>query len=189
MAAIGFSIFCCITDKYGGGTDGFLYVIFRLIARHIKLAAKLAVGFLVAFVGMMAILQMNAEMREPAQTGKGGGYQTEKLAAFINRATLPVQWAVDGFINLLGIVTLAMLLGLEQVARYYHQHPFTFHVALVILYLVWVGFNIYDIVSDELLSDDKGKRISWSFVTFGTWVFIVLSVSHISATSWPLLVG
>jgi hypothetical protein len=62
------------------------------------------------------------------------------------------------------------------------------HVALVILYLVWLGFNIYDLVSDELLSDDKWKRIFWSFVTFGTWVFFVLLVSYISTTCWSLLI-
>ena len=162
--------------------------MFRLYGRHIKLATKLALGFLVAVFGMMAILQMNSEMREPIRAGNGGGYQTEKLAGFINRATLPAQWVVDGIINLLGFITLAIVLGLEQVASYYHQHSLPLHVALVIMYLVWLAFNIYDLVSDELLSDDKGKRISWSFVTFGTWMFIVLLVNYISTTCWSLLI-
>jgi hypothetical protein len=189
VAAIAFTAFCCSVDGAGGGSNKFSWVIFRLYGRHIKLAMKLAVGVLVAFVGMMAVLQMNSEIREPIGAGNGGSYQTEKLAGFINRATLPVQWVVDGIINLLGFITLAVLLGLEQVASYYHQHSLPLHVALVILYLVWLGFNIYDLVSDELLSDDKGKRISWSFVTFGTWVFFVLLVSYISITRWSLLIN
>jgi len=90
VAAIGFSNFCCIADKHGGGTDSLLHVIFHLGARHMKLAKKLVVGLLVAFVGMIAVLQMNAERREPFQAGNGGGAQTEKLAWFVNRTTLPV---------------------------------------------------------------------------------------------------
>ena len=151
------------------------------------LAAILVVGFLVAFVGMMAILQINAEMREPVQ-GENGGYQTEKLAGFVNRATLPVQWAVDGFVNLLGIITMIILFGVEQVANYYHQHPFPFLVAALVLYLVWLGFTIFDIVSDELLSDDNVKRISWSLVTFGTWASIVFVVGYV-LTHWSSFGG
>lgn len=188
VAAVAFTVFCWLLDGVGGGSNTFSWVIFRPYARHIKVVLKLAAGFAVAFVGTMAILQMNAEMREPIQVGNGG-YQTEKLAGFINRTTLPVQWAVDGFINLLGFITLAILLGLERLTRYYHGHSFTFHVVLVILYLVWLGFAIYDIVSDELLSDDKGKRIAWSFVTLGTWAFIVLLKSYISTICWSLLGG
>lgn len=185
MAAVAFTVFCWFLDGVGGGSNRFSWVIFRLYARHIKLALKLAAGFVVAFVGTMAILQMNAEMREPIPVGNGG-YQTERLAGFINRTTLPVQLAVDGFINLLGFITLAILLGLERLMRYYHRHSFGFHVSLVILYLVLLGFSIYDIVFDELLSDEKGKRIAWSFVTLGTWASIVLMMNYILTICWSL---
>jgi hypothetical protein len=171
-----------------GGSNKFSSVIFRLYGRHIKLATKLAISSPAAFVGMMAILQMNAQMREPVQV-VNRGYRTQKLPGFVNRAMLPVQQAVDGSINLLDLIILAILIGLERVASYDRQHSFPFHAAFVILHVVWLVVNIYDIVSNELLSDDYGKSISWSFVTFVAWVFIVLSMSYITTTCRSLLVS
>jgi exo beta-1,2-glucooligosaccharide sophorohydrolase (non-reducing end) len=61
-----------------------LLIIVGLIAVAVALSRSpnslrtLAAGFLLALVGMMAILQMNAEMREPVQTGaSGSGADTE----------------------------------------------------------------------------------------------------------------
>jgi hypothetical protein len=58
---------------------------------------------------------------EPVQAGNGGA-QTEKLAWFIDRTTLPVQRDVDGLSYVLGVISTAIPLGLEQLVTYYRQH-------------------------------------------------------------------
>jgi hypothetical protein len=58
---------------------------------------------------------------EPVQAGNGGGAQTEKLAWFINRTTLPIQRAIDRIIDLFGVISTAIPLGLEQLVTYCSQ--------------------------------------------------------------------
>jgi len=84
VTAIGFSSFGCITDKHGGGAGSFLNVIFDLVARHKTLATKLRVGLLVAFVGIIAVLQMNAERR--ACSGRQRRRRSNGKARLVHRS-------------------------------------------------------------------------------------------------------
>jgi hypothetical protein len=179
VGILGFLIFCCFVDSNGGGTDSFFYVFCRLIARHFKLAVKLFIGILLAYLAIGAAFEGAAKLPSPSVPGIGrNNSEAERFAGFMNRATAPLQWAVNGFINLLGFLAMAILFGVDQVARYYHQHPSVFYVAAMLLYSLWLGLNIYDIVCDELLSDDKMKRVFWSVVTFCAWAFIVLVIGE-----------
>lgn len=71
----------------------------------------------------------------------------------------------------------------------YQQHQLVGNLISSALYLFWLGFTIYDIVSDELLSDSKIKAINWSLATFGAWALLVFTVGYISVTYYSLLLG
>ena len=149
LASIIFGIYCFVTDNViGGGSNRFSYIFCRLVARHVKLAFWLVVGEIVLWVTAMSFLSRLGNKSKP----KGGGPQSEKLAGFLNTVTFPVQCLVYGVLNILGIIALGILCGQEWISDNYNQHPVAYIVAAAILYLLWLGYTIRDLVKSEITS-------------------------------------
>jgi len=148
LSSIIFVIFCFVTDYVGGGSNKFSYILCRLVARHIKLAFWLVVGEILVWLTALSFLSRLGNKSKQ----KGGGPQSEKLAGFLNAVTFPVQCLVYGVLNLLGLVAVAILFGQEQILDSYHLHPVPYTVAAAILYLLWLGYTIRDLVKSEITS-------------------------------------
>jgi len=196
IGIIAFVIYCFLAEANCSAKHSptIVTILCRLVARHIKLACKLFVGLLYFIVGMGCILKMNTlmiEQKKASDAGRGGA-QTEQLAGFINRVTLPVQMAVDGLIGTLGLIALGIGFGIFGLAHSAHQHPLPYIAAAVAVYLLWLVLNIHEVVEEEVISDwtwtesenpgdprpvphrilTKKDHATWSLLTAVLWIVI-----------------
>ena len=157
----------------------YVNVLSRLIYRHVSLALKLFIGLIWFLFGMFAIIGMV----EKSHKGTGaGGPETERLAGFINHVSYPAQMIVDGFINILGLIAVGVIFGLDWLKTSVQNNPNSYIAAAIITYLVWLALAILDIVSDEFesaQSAQKSKTYPISAFTFVLWIAFVLSAPYV----------
>jgi hypothetical protein len=113
-----------------------------LLWRHIVLAAKIAFGFICAIVSCLMILEAASSLAAPANVAAvGGGVQGEKFFKFMNLVTMPVQYAVEGFVTILGFVAMLVLMFSESLTKRAEANPVLTISILVAIYLVWLYFT------------------------------------------------
>ena len=137
---------CCIADSNASGDGKPYYAFSRMVARHVKLAVKLVFGSLLLIMGLWMILAMQKKSHEG--TGNGGP-ETEHLAGFVNRVTLPAQYVVDGFIGLLGLIAILICAGLIGLAHSIETHPLPYLIGAIWLYLLWLRYTMSTVVKEE----------------------------------------
>jgi hypothetical protein len=200
IAAIVFLLYCFMEEWNCGGkhTPTIVRILCRLVARHVKLAWKLLVG-LIYFFGVISIsLQM---MPNPYEKNAPQG----QLANFVDRATTPVQIAVDAALGFLGLVGMGALLGSLAVVKNILLHPMAYGMAAAVLYLLWLGVTICDLVEDEVVFSwtitpnaetggntatgvlTKQDYIAWSAATFVIWITILLTTGAWVCSRIPTL--
>lgn len=153
-------------------------ILCRLVARHIKLALKLLLGLIYFFAGISAVLLMQKDPRA-ADVPEG------HLANFTDRITTPIQMIVDGILGLLGLVAMSALLGSVALLEHVLLHPRLYGAVTFIVYLLWLGITICDLVEEEVVSSWKPAAaeigypsrvlsredyISWSSGVFFLWM-------------------
>lgn len=179
-ATLVFIIYCCSLDSVGGGSNKFHWVLFRLVARHVKLALLLAFGFLMAFITIMGILAEAGAYSE-SMTPYGGGPQLATHRGIVGKA-----WHTGA--SLLAPLALLVCILSSSVRDFYVTHMTACNWVLFDSYLVWLGFTIYALVSNELRSDSsRSTVIVWSAVTAGVWAALVLLTARLAMLYWTAL--
>lgn len=199
IAAIVFGGYCFMAEWNCSAkrSPALVTILCRLVARHIKLAWKLFVGLLCFTFGVICIFEMNKKLAQPA--APEGGF-----ARLMDVVTTPVQVLVDGFVGLLGLLGIALLLGLVALKDSITAHTHFWLGAMIATYLVWLLVTICDLVRDEVVScwtytitEDHGgdvthrvltkqDYVAWSAATFVIWMAVLATTgallsSHIIA--------
>ena len=149
LASIIFGVYCFRTDSVGGGSNRFSNIFCRLVAHHVKLIFWLVIGEVLVWVSALSFL---SRVGKSADKNVGGGFQTEQLSRFFNTITFPAQLLVYGVLNLLGIAALGILCGQEWITNNYDQHPGVYIAVAIVLYLVWLGYTVRNLVLDEIVT-------------------------------------
>lgn len=175
IAILGVAIFCCIKDSVPGGSDSFFDVMCRVLAKHVKLALKLVFWFVAIYLLIMGIFSMNSPQAAPVFGP--GGEQSEKFFRFMNRATAPIQFLLDGVIAMLGFIALGFVIGVQTIIQFFHGHTQACIIGLIAVYLIWLWLTIRGIVWFEYTDDDKTQWAFRSIAACGTWAIIVVLVA------------
>ena len=120
-----------------------------VVARHVVLAWKLVFRSLLVILTLGMILAMQKKSHEG--TGNGGR-ETEQLAGFVNRVTLPVQWVVDGLIEFLGIIAILICAAIIALTDSIGEHPLPYLIGAICLYLLWLGGTLLDTTENAALN-------------------------------------
>lgn len=199
IAAIVFVLYCFMAEWNCSAkhSPAIVTILCRLVARHIKLAWKLLVGLIYFVFGMICIFEMNKKLKQPVAT-EGG------FARFIDVVTTPFQLLVEGIVGILGLLAIAVLLGLSALKDSVIAHPHFWLGVAVVTYLFWLLTTICDLVRDEVVSSwtytvseehggdvahrvlTKQDYIAWSAATFVIWIAVLATTgawlsSHIIA--------
>lgn len=178
IAVIGFLGYCMAKDHYHGGTDSFWSVMCRVIAKNVKLALKIVFVFVAGFFTIMAIFSVNAEGAGAHQSLNAGGPESEKFFRFMNRATYPLQAALDGAMMMLGVLAFCVVFGAQWFVGFYYNHIVICYVILAAIYLVWLWFNTRDIVANEYTDYNESKDVVRSTAAMLVWLVLLAASFH-----------
>jgi hypothetical protein len=225
--ALVFLCFCWHVDKYGGESDSFLQVVLRLIGRHFKLAVKTIFFVFVVIAAFFAILgaavegSSNIHVRGGSARPASSGTASGTFFRFANTVTAPVRWVIEstmGILAVLAILLSVLLMGDGPGDSFLDRgifgeciaHPFVSVPIMLILYLVWLVFNAYDIAASEMwypsgvpsdwssLTDEERKkntiavvtdRFKWSLRAIAVWAAIVGGTVMLAPIYWMFLSG
>ena len=177
IAAIAILIHGALCEHDCGTKMPYVNVLSRLIYRHVKLALKLFMGLIWFLFGMFAIAGV---LKKPQEGTRGGGPETEHLAGFINRVSYPIQMIVNGFINILGLIAMGVVFGIDWLQKSVHENQRFYLGAVIVTYLVWLGINIFDIVDEEFHREDTPKSFIYSVsaLTSVLWIALLFSAQY-----------
>jgi hypothetical protein len=87
---------------------------------------------------------------------------------------------VDGFINILGLIAMGVIFGIDWLQKSVHENPRFYLGAVIVTYSVWLGINIFDIVDEEFHRGDtpKSSIYSVSVLTFVLWIALLFSAPY-----------
>lgn len=128
----------------------FLRVVIRVFFRTIKLTLKIAFGVFLFVLFCFVALGAAADAGPTrCASPSGGGPQSEKFYRFMNSVTAPVRAIWEGFVTLLGTIALVTLIFAEGAARWVRDNRLLSASVAGLAFLVWLGFTIYDVWTDE----------------------------------------
>jgi hypothetical protein len=225
VAVLVFLIVCWGTDKSDHDSNSFLRVVLRLIGRHFRVVVKTAFFVVVATVAFFGILGAAAEGSSkihvrggsPASVGTASG----TFFRFANTVTAPVRWVIESTIGILAVLAVflsVLFMGDGPGDSFLDRgifgeciaHPYVSVPIMLILYLVWLAFNAYDIVASEnmdglrmgsdwsSLTEEEFKRraiavahndIKWALRAIGVWAVLVGLVAVLGPMYLAFLVG
>jgi|SRR5271157_391655 len=138
----------------------------RLVSHHLKLAWKLLFAVIYGILAIALIFKMQPSNGPQAPEGH--------FANFADRVTTPIQWVVDGFISIMGIIALAVCFGLFGLRDWVAAHVITTLVIIAAVYILWLVVTVRELVEDEVVSD-------WTYVENAD--FIQVPQRNLSSTS------
>jgi fucose permease len=152
-AAVGmFIVYCFMAEANCGAKHSptLVTILCRLVARHIKLGFKMFVGLCWFIFALVCVIKMQ---KRPGTENAPEGH----FVNFLNRVTTPAQLLAEGVIGLLGWVAIGVCCGLIWLQNSVMAHPVAYAVATISVYALWLFFNVYEVVSEEVVS-------KWVFV-------------------------
>lgn len=186
IAVLIFCVWCLIADHgtESMGTDNIFHAMSRVIARHIKLVLRFLLGIGIAFVAVMSLFEIGRLVSAPVERSiaNGGGPQTERFSRFMNEATWPVQYMLDGFTTMLGVFAALTLLFFEKFCHWYLIHGRVRNLALLVFYAIWLVWNVWKIMGDVF----NQREIAILYSVFATGLVIGAEVAVVIHL-WPAL--